>query len=44
MVIKWFDKFKKGLKKSTNKVGSGINLIFKGKKIEDNYLIDWTIK
>ncbi|MAI85164.1 MAG: signal recognition particle-docking protein FtsY [Rickettsiales bacterium] len=38
MVIKWFDKFKKGLKKSTNKVGSGINLIFKGKKIEQKTL------
>lgn len=38
MGLKWFDKFKRGLKKSTDKVGNGINLIFKGKKIEQKTL------
>ena len=38
MSVSWFDNLKNGLKKSSTKLNDGINLIFKGKKVDKDII------
>ena len=40
MVFGWVKKLKKGLSKSSSKISEGINTIIKGKKIDDESLLE----